>query len=161
MPSWCSSRRAMISGILSDVWQKSYINKIPPGIGLPAHRGGPIFVPTNKPNSTNSMKLLKTLVVASMLVSTSALAQDRSPEEVYSMMVYNFTKYVQWPDHAGGGEFVIGVIGNSEIYKTLNEWYGGKPKGSKVTLATFTCPRSERWSLLCPNCSRPSSLTCP
>ena len=48
------------------------------------------------------------------------------------MMVYNFTKYVQWPDHAGGGEFVIGVIGNSEIYKTLNEWYGGKPKGSKT-----------------------------
>jgi hypothetical protein len=78
------------------------------------------------------MKFLKTLVVATMLVSTGTLAQDRSPEEVYSMMVYNFTKYVQWPDHAGGGEFVIGVIGNTEIYKTLSEWYSGKPKGSKT-----------------------------
>jgi hypothetical protein len=48
------------------------------------------------------------------------------------MMVYNFTKYVQWPDHDASGEFVIGVIGNADVYKTLTGWYGGKPKGSKT-----------------------------
>ena len=78
------------------------------------------------------MKLIKALVVAGVLASTSVVAQERSPEEVYSMMVYNFTKYVQWPDHAGSGEFVIGVIGNTEVYNTLNQWYGGKAKGSKT-----------------------------
>jgi hypothetical protein len=48
------------------------------------------------------------------------------------MMVYNFTKYVQWPDHAAGGEFVIGVVGNTDMFNTLNGWYGGKPRGTKT-----------------------------
>jgi hypothetical protein len=48
------------------------------------------------------------------------------------MMVYNFTKYVQWPDHTATGEFVIGVVGNVNMYNTLNTWYGGKPRGSKT-----------------------------
>ena len=78
------------------------------------------------------MKMLKALTVSLLLISGAAVAQERSAEEVYSMMVYNFTKYVQWPDHAAGGEFVIGVVGNTEIYNTLNGWYGGKPKGSKT-----------------------------
>lgn len=62
----------------------------------------------------------------------SVSAQDRPVHEVYSMMMYNFTKYVQWPDHNAGGEFVIGVIGNADVFNTLNGWYGGKPKGSKT-----------------------------
>ncbi|MBT1702123.1 DUF4154 domain-containing protein [Fulvivirgaceae bacterium PWU20] len=48
------------------------------------------------------------------------------------MMVFNFTKYVQWPDHASSGEFIIGVIGNEDVYKTLTTWYGGKPRGNKT-----------------------------
>jgi len=39
------------------------------------------------------MKMLKTLVVSLLLVSSAAVAQERSAHEVYSMMVYNFTKY--------------------------------------------------------------------
>lgn len=80
------------------------------------------------------MKLVRLVAVAAMLVITSgkAFSQERPLHEVYSMMVYNFTKYVQWPDHSASGEFVIGVIGNTEVYNTLNGWYGGKPKGSKT-----------------------------
>jgi len=78
------------------------------------------------------MKMFKALAVAALLISGSTYAQERSVEEVYSMMVFNFTKYVQWPDHAGSGEFVIGVVGNTDIYNTLNGWYGGKPRGTKT-----------------------------
>jgi hypothetical protein len=68
-----------------------------------------------------------------MVLTTSALfAQERPMHEVYSMMVFNFTKYVQWPDYSESGEFVIGVIGNTNVYETLNTWYGGKPRGSKT-----------------------------
>src|SRR5688572_13300979 len=77
------------------------------------------------------MKKFKVLVIAA-LIAGSAFAQDRPMHEVYSMMVFNFTKYVQWPDHTAGGEFVIGVIGNSDVYTTLNSWYGGKPRGTKT-----------------------------
>ena len=76
----------------------------------------------------------KTLMIAvlAVFVGGSAVAQERSAHEVYSMMVFNFTKYVQWPDHSASGEFVIAVIGNADVYKTLNEWYGGKARGNKT-----------------------------
>jgi hypothetical protein len=74
----------------------------------------------------------KTLLSLFIFGSTFASAQERPMHEVYSMMVYNFTKYVQWPDHSESGEFVIGVIGNTELYNTLNTWYGGKPRGGKT-----------------------------
>jgi hypothetical protein len=78
------------------------------------------------------MKKLKVLLMAAFFVTTSAMAQERPIHEVYSMMVFNFTKYVQWPDHTASGEFVIGVVGNSDVYNTLNTWYGGKPRGTKT-----------------------------
>jgi YfiR/HmsC-like len=80
------------------------------------------------------MKTIKALVVAALvLVSGTTFSQDNRPmHEVYSMMVFNFIKYVQWPDHDKSGEFVIGVIGNGDMYNTLNTWYGGKAKGSKT-----------------------------
>jgi hypothetical protein len=78
------------------------------------------------------MKKINILLVAALFISGSVSSQDRPVHEVYSMMVFNFTKYVQWPDHATNGEFVIGVVGNSDIYNTLNGWYGGKPRGSKT-----------------------------
>jgi hypothetical protein len=78
------------------------------------------------------MKKMNVLVVAALLISGSVFSQDRPLHEVHSMMVFNFTKYVQWPDHATSGEFVIGVVGSADIYNTLNGWYGGKPRGSKT-----------------------------
>ena len=78
------------------------------------------------------MKKLKVLLVATAMIAGNAMAQDRPIHEVYSMMVFNFTKYVQWPDHTASGEFVIGVIGNVDVYNTLNTWYGGKPRGTKT-----------------------------
>ena len=77
------------------------------------------------------MKKIK-ILAAALLISGSAFSQDRPMHEVHSMMVYNFTKYVQWPDHSATGEFIIGVVGNTDIYNTLNGWYGGKPRGSKT-----------------------------
>jgi YfiR/HmsC-like len=67
-----------------------------------------------------------------MMVSSAAFSQERPLHEVYSMMVFNFVKYVQWPTNDNSKEFVIGVVGNSEIYNTLNTWYAGKAKGSKT-----------------------------
>jgi len=69
-----------------------------------------------------------------MMVSSAAFSQERPMHEVYSMMVFNFVKYVQWPTNDNSREFVIGVVGNTEIYNTLTTWYGGKAKGTKTYL---------------------------
>ncbi|MBL6446475.1 YfiR family protein [Fulvivirga sp. 29W222] len=50
------------------------------------------------------------------------------------MMIYNFLKYIQWPGEKNTGDFVIGVMGDDEVFKTLNTWYGNKTRGDK----TFT-----------------------
>lgn len=85
------------------------------------------------PQKSIDMKMIKSiLVIALMTLGTSTFAQDKPLHEIYSMMVYNFTKYVQWPDHDKSGEFIIAVIGNTEMYNTLNAWYAGKPKGTKT-----------------------------
>jgi hypothetical protein len=79
------------------------------------------------------MKTLKVFFLISLLfVSLASIAQDRPVHEIHSMMVFNFTKYVQWPDSDKPGEFVIGVIGNEDVYKTLTTWYNGKTKGTKT-----------------------------
>lgn len=78
------------------------------------------------------MKKIKALFIFAVLFSGAAVAQDKPLHEVYSMMIWNFTRYVQWPDNNESGEFVIAVVGNANVYNTLNSWYVGKPRGSKT-----------------------------
>jgi hypothetical protein len=77
-------------------------------------------------------KVKAILIGAALLIGGASMAQERPAHEVYSMMVFNFVKYVQWPTNDANKEFVIGVVGNNDMYTTLNTWYGGKPKGNKT-----------------------------
>jgi hypothetical protein len=79
------------------------------------------------------MKTVKALfLIPFTFVVSAAFSQERPMHEIYTMMVFNFTKYIQWPDQDKAGEFVIGVIGNDDVYKTLTTWYSGKTKGTKT-----------------------------
>jgi hypothetical protein len=74
----------------------------------------------------------KTVIFMVMaLVFGYAAAQERPTHEIHAAMLYNFIKYVQWPNESEAGEFVVGVIGDEKIFATLKQWYDGKPKGSK------------------------------
>lgn len=35
--------------------------------------------------------------------------------KLYSVFIYKFTQYLNWPDDYGTGDFVIGILGNSPI----------------------------------------------
>src|SRR5688572_2488993 len=65
------------------------------------------------------------------LIAGQLYAQERPTHEIHAAMLYNFIKYVQWPNEAEAGEFVVGVIGDENVFNTLKQWYDGKPKGSK------------------------------
>lgn len=71
------------------------------------------------------------LSLATLVFCVSVWAQERATHEIHAAMLYNFIKYVQWPDDAAGGEFVVGVLGEDDVFNTLKTWYDGKPKGSK------------------------------
>lgn len=76
---------------------------------------------------------MKTLIFLALLVFATGgvSAQERPTHEIHAAMVYNFIKYVQWPNEGESGEFVVGVIGDDNVFNTLKQWYDGKPKGSK------------------------------
>jgi len=76
---------------------------------------------------------MKTLFfsILSVFMVENGIAQERPPHEIHSAMLYNFIKYIQWPNEGEAGEFVVGVIGDENVFNTLKAWYDGKPKGSK------------------------------
>jgi YfiR/HmsC-like len=77
------------------------------------------------------MKYIK-LTVLLVLVAFKGMAQQERPtHEMHAMMLYNFIKYIQWPNEGDGGEFVVGVMGEDDVFNTLKAWYDGKPKGTK------------------------------
>lgn len=77
------------------------------------------------------MKRVCLLFVFAIGIAINGFAQERPTHEIHAAMLYNFIKYVQWPNEADGGEFVVGVIGDENVFNTLKSWYDGKPKGTK------------------------------
>jgi len=74
----------------------------------------------------------KTVFLLALVISAvQSYAQERPTHEIHAAMLYNFIKYVQWPNETEPGEFVVGVIGEDKVFNTLKQWYDGKPKGSK------------------------------
>ena len=76
---------------------------------------------------------MKKLFLSILLGATVAVAaaQERPTHEIHAAMLYNFIKYVQWPNEGEPGDFVVGVIGDENVFATLKTWYDGKAKGSK------------------------------
>ncbi|MGF1635888.1 MAG: YfiR family protein [Cyclobacteriaceae bacterium] len=67
-----------------------------------------------------------TLLFCILLVGITANAQKYN---YYQIFMYNFTKYIQWPDESMKGDFVIGVVGNNEIVATLEKMAESKTVG--------------------------------
>lgn len=74
-------------------------------------------------------KLMLFLMVAGAVIT--GRAQERPEHEIHAAMLFNFIKYVQWPDEGAAGDFVVGVMGEDNVFNTLKAWYDGKPKGAK------------------------------
>ena len=77
---------------------------------------------------------MKKILGFAILIVTGAncFAQTEKPmHEIHAQMIYNFIKYIQWPNDAEPGEFIVGIIGEDDVFNTLKGYYDGKPKGAK------------------------------
>ncbi len=73
--------------------------------------------------------------------------------KAYTLFLYNFMKYVEWPTTEG--DFIIGVVGESPIKKELQELgKTKKAKGRKIVVINITNPTD---ALLCSMVYIPSS----
>ena len=74
---------------------------------------------------------MKKLLLILILVSSMSYAQDRPMHELHSMMVFNFLKYIEWPADTKTGDFVIAVIGDDNVFQTLQKFYSNRKVGSQ------------------------------
>lgn len=79
--------------------------------------------------------MLKTICVSFYLavaivlgVMNPATAQDY---KFHSLFIYNFTKYIEWPESYKSGDFVIGVLGKSDITTNLMKMAEVKTVGTQ------------------------------
>jgi hypothetical protein len=70
-------------------------------------------------------------------LSIQCLAQDVD-YKAYTLFVYNFMKYVEWPEAQSKGDFVVCVFGDSPVNKELMALASSKKiKGRTIVIKTI------------------------
>jgi hypothetical protein len=65
--------------------------------------------------------------------------------KAYTLFVYNFMKYVEWPEEQSKGDFVVGVLGDSPIQKELQGLASAKKlKGRNIIVKKYNTPEEAR-----------------
>jgi hypothetical protein len=87
----------------------------------------------------------KTLLVFSLITLSlfTGLSQVSSVSQAQSMFIYNFSRLIQWPAGSTSCEFVIGVIGDNEVYSSLLTFVANKKVGAQaIVVKKFEDPQS-------------------
>ena len=87
----------------------------------------------------------KMLLVFSLITIPlfAGLSQVSSVSQAQSMFIYNFSRLIQWPAGSTSGEFVIGVIGDNEVYSSLLSFVANKKVGAQsIVVKKFEDPQS-------------------
>ncbi len=69
----------------------------------------------------NTKNLYIILLFICIVLPFTAFADVSPVDEFKAVFIYNFTKYIQWPNHDTSGTFDIAVIGDSDIITPLKE----------------------------------------
>ncbi|HLO57161.1 MAG TPA: YfiR family protein [Bacteroidales bacterium] len=75
------------------------------------------------------MKKISTLLIA-ILITTSAYMQTSIPK-AQSLFIYNFSRMIEWPASYRTGNFIIGILGTSEVAGELESYTKGKKVGAQ------------------------------
>ena len=65
------------------------------------------------------------------LLLSNGLTAGAQDYKFHPIFMYNFTKYIEWPESYKSGEFVIGVVGNSPIVEHLTAMAKVKSAGAQ------------------------------
>lgn len=91
------------------------------------------------------MKRLLPILISLLCISADwvrmPVVQDpnSSNSKLKASFIYNFTKYIDWPEKYKEGNFVIGVLGTSSFYNDLTTLLNTKTVGSqRFEIKSFT-----------------------
>lgn len=58
--------------------------------------------------------------------------------KIHSIFIYNFTKYVQWPEEYSKGDFIIGILGKTNLDTELQKMATARTiSGRKITIKKY------------------------
>jgi hypothetical protein len=64
---------------------------------------------------------------------------QRPMHEIHSMLIFNFIKYIEWPDNTKSGDFIIAVYGDDAVFDELSKLYGQrKVKGQNAEIINIS-----------------------
>lgn len=79
--------------------------------------------------------------------------------QIKAMFVFNFTKYVEWPEVKSNDVFTIGVIGESEIFDQLERVATQKKVGeSKIVIRSLSIEAEDYCNIIIVSKSQTSKL---
>jgi hypothetical protein len=86
--------------------------------------------------------LISFFVISADRVSMSIVEDPNSGNaRIKATFIYNFTKYIAWPDKYKQGNFVIGILGSSKFYNDLSALLSTKTVGSqKFEIKSYNTP---------------------
>ncbi len=82
------------------------------------------------------------LIVFVLLPVNTFLKAETSMSDAQAMFIYNFIRYVNWPQHPIQDRYVIGVVGSTPVYTSLEKYTKDRLVGGKSVQVTF-CNRDE------------------
>ncbi len=90
-------------------------------------------------NDLKQLIAVAVMVVFGMTYNASAQSKKVVSEEEYiSACLFNFSRYIQWPEEYSTGEFSIAVIGDKKLYEVMEQKFAGKKTGmQKVKVKYF------------------------
>lgn len=85
------------------------------------------------------MKKASVVLVGILMMIVSFQSAWAQKEKYHSIFIYNFSRYVKWPDAQSSGNFVIGVFGKSAIQKDLETMATTKrANGMSIEIKNFS-----------------------
>ena len=88
--------------------------------------------------TSRSIKYFKQLFLLALILRGLWGGNYKAQEtdyKAYTLFIYNFMKYIEWPEAQNKGDFIIAVLGDSPVSKELQTLAAGKKlKGRNIVL---------------------------
>jgi hypothetical protein len=85
------------------------------------------------------MKKIITTLIALFMVS-AAYMQTTIPK-AQTLFIYNFSRLIEWPANYRTGNFIIGILGSSEVANELEVYTKGKKVGTQtIEIVRYKAP---------------------